>query len=58
MGPRLFNYRSREGRIFAFAEELDEKRRVLAELEKELSLDVHPLASGEAAALEGLAADS
>jgi hypothetical protein len=36
---RLSSYRSREGGVFAFSEELAEKRRQLAEIEKSLASD-------------------
>jgi hypothetical protein len=37
---RLISYRSREGGEFAFADELSDKRRQLAEVEKDLAADV------------------
>lgn len=45
---RLASYRSREGGTFAFSDELADKRRQLAEIEKSLAEDV--MAGGERAA--------
>ena len=38
---RLASYRSRQGGTFAFAEDLSDKRRQLAEIEKTLAAEVH-----------------
>ena len=46
---RLDSYRSREGSEFAFASELAEKRRQLAEIEEALAMDSEPAANPLAA---------